>query len=74
MNLLTVKEAAVKLGVSARRVHQLIEENTLKAQKVGSYYIIQEKDLEGVTIHGKAGRPKKEKTDEPKVIQGAGPK
>jgi excisionase family DNA binding protein len=60
MNLLTVKEASIKLGVSARRVHQLIDEKKLEAQKVGSYYVIQEKDLSQVKIYGKPGRPSKE--------------
>ncbi|MDQ3131098.1 MAG: helix-turn-helix domain-containing protein [Acidobacteriota bacterium] len=60
MNLLSIKEAAEKLGVSARRVNQLIDEKKLPAQKIGSQYVIDEADLEKVTIHGKAGRPKKE--------------
>lgn len=63
MKLLTVKEASEKLGVSVRRVHQLIKENTVKAQRLGSYYVIEEKDLAAVTIYGKAGRPKKETSD-----------
>jgi excisionase family DNA binding protein len=63
MNLLNVKETAIKLGVSPRRVHQLIEEGTLKAQKVGSYYVISEDDLKGIVIYGKAGRPPKKSDD-----------
>jgi len=31
----------------------------LPAQKIGSQYVINEGDLEKVTIYGKAGRPKK---------------
>jgi len=61
MNLLSIKEAAEKLGVSARRVNQLIDEKKLPAQKIGSQYVINESDLEKVTIHGKPGRPAKEK-------------
>ncbi len=64
MNLLSIKEAAEKLGVSARRVNQLIDEKKLPAQKIGSQYVINEGDLEKVTIHGKAGRPKKEPATE----------
>ncbi len=60
MNLLSIKEVAEKLGVSARRVNQLIDEKKLPAQKIGSQYVINESDLEKVKIHGKAGRPKKE--------------
>ncbi len=58
-NLIGTKEAAEKLGISLRRVQQLIELGTLPAQKIGRDYLIQEKDLSKVTIHGKAGRPKK---------------
>jgi len=64
MNLLSIKEVAEKLGVSARRVNQLIDEKKLPAQKIGSQYVINEGDLEKVTIHGKAGRPKKEAATE----------
>jgi excisionase family DNA binding protein len=59
-NLIGTKEASEKLGVSLRRVQQLIESGTLLAQKIGRDYLIQEKDLSKVTIHGKPGRPKKE--------------
>ena len=58
-NLIGTKEAAEKLGVSLRRVQQLIELGTLPAQRIGRDYLIQEKDLSNVIIHGKAGRPKK---------------
>ncbi len=58
--LIGTKEAAEKLGVSLRRVQQLIELGTLPAQRIGRDYLIQEKDLSNVTIHGKPGRPKKE--------------
>jgi excisionase family DNA binding protein len=58
-NLIGTKEAAEKLGVSLRRVQQLIESGTLPAQKIGRDYLIQEKDLNNVTIHGKPGRPPK---------------
>jgi excisionase family DNA binding protein len=61
MNLLSLKEAAEKLGVSARRVNQLIEENKLPAQKVGNSYVINEDDLANVKTYGKAGRPPKVK-------------
>ncbi len=59
MNLLSIKEVAEKLGVSARRVNQLIDEKKLPAQKIGSQYVINESDLEKVTIYGKPGRPPK---------------
>ncbi len=59
MNLLTIKDAAEKLGVSARRVNQLIDEQKLIAQKIGSQYVIKEEDLSKVKIYGKPGRPPK---------------
>ncbi len=61
MKLLGTKEAAKKLGVSLRRVQQLIELGTLPAQRIGRDYLIQEKDLSKVTIYGKPGRPAKDK-------------
>jgi excisionase family DNA binding protein len=59
-NLIGTKEAALKLGISLRRVQQLIEIGTLPAKRIGRDYLIQEKDLSKVTVHGKPGRPKKE--------------
>ena len=61
MKLLTTKEAAEKLGVSERRVRQLINEGKLKAHKLGRDYAIEESVLESVKIYGKAGRPKQAK-------------
>jgi excisionase family DNA binding protein len=62
MKLLSTKEAAEKLGVSLRRVQQLITEGTLKANKVGRDYVITEKDLECVKVYKKPGRPPKKKS------------
>jgi excisionase family DNA binding protein len=63
MDLLTIKEAAEKLGVSARRVNQLIDEKKLIAQKIGSQFVIKTDDLSKVKIYGKPGRPPKVKTE-----------
>ena len=63
MKMLSTKEAAEKLGVSLRRVQQMITEGTLPANKVGRDYVILENDLENVTIYGKPGRPKKKKSE-----------
>lgn len=59
MNLLSTKEAAEKLGISAIRVRQLIQEDKIKAIRVGRDYVIAERDLAYVKTYGKAGRPKK---------------
>ncbi len=61
---LTTKEIAEKLNVSVRRVRQYIENNQLKAEKFGRSNMIKKSDAEKVTIHGKAGRPKKEAAKE----------
>jgi excisionase family DNA binding protein len=59
--MLNSKEAAEKLGVSLRRVQQMISKGTLPASKVGRDYVILESDLESVKTYGKPGRPPKEK-------------
>lgn len=63
MELLNTSEAAETLGVSVRRVRQLIDEGKLTAQKVGRDYAIQREALTSVEIYGKAGRPPKASAD-----------
>jgi len=58
MGTLTTEEAATQLGVSQRRVRQLITESRLPAEKKGRDYLIDEKDLKLVKDR-KPGRPKK---------------
>jgi excisionase family DNA binding protein len=59
MKLLTTSETAQKLGVSERRVRQLINEGKLKAHKLGRDYAVEESAIESVKTYGKAGRPPK---------------
>jgi len=59
MKLISTDEAAERLGVSGRRVRQLIDEGKLSAQYVGGGYVIDESALEGVQVYGKPGRPPK---------------
>jgi excisionase family DNA binding protein len=59
MKLLTTKEVAVKLGLSAIRVRELIRAGKIQAQQVGRDWVIEEAALENVTVYGKAGRPPK---------------
>jgi excisionase family DNA binding protein len=59
--LIGTREAAERLGISLRRVQQLIEEGALPATKLGRDYAILEKDLEKVKTYGKPGRPAKPK-------------
>lgn len=56
--LLSVSEAADKLGISRWRINQLINQERLPAQKVGRAYIIKESDLKLVEDR-KPGRPPK---------------
>jgi len=59
-NLLSVREVADKRGVTVWRIHQLIKAGTLPAEKYGNQYLIKTKDADALTVHGKAGRPKKD--------------
>lgn len=56
--MLTVAEAAEKLGVCRQRVDQLIREKKLPAIFIGRQRFIPQDELKKVTVHGKAGRPK----------------
>lgn len=60
MTLLTTKEVAERLKVSVRRIHDLIQDGRLPAQKYGRDYLIDEKDLKLVE-NRKPGRPRKAK-------------
>lgn len=57
------KEAAETLGVSLRRVQQLIKSGVIPATKFGRDYLIDEADLSKVRVYAKRGRPKKETGD-----------
>jgi DNA binding domain, excisionase family len=59
MKLLNTSEAAEKLGVSVRRVRQLIAEGKITAHNLGRDYAIEENALAEVKTYGKAGRPSK---------------
>ena len=58
MKLVTVTEAALELGISARRVRAIIQAGRLPAQMMGRTWVIKEKDLEKVRDR-KPGRPRK---------------
>ncbi len=63
MILLTTKQVATRLSVSVRRVHQLIEDGRLPAEKTGRDYFIKESDLKLVADR-KTGRPPKAKAEQ----------
>ncbi len=56
-----MSDVAARLGVTVWRVHQLIKEQRLPAVKLGSQYVINEKDLELVRDRRRTGRPPKAK-------------
>ena len=58
MALLTTSEVAERLGVTVGRIHQLIQEGRLPAEKKGRDYFIDSNDLKLVK-NRKPGRPKK---------------
>ena len=62
-NLLSVREVAERRGVSIWRIHQLIKAGTLAAEKYGTQYLVKAEDADALTVHGKAGRPTKEKAE-----------
>lgn len=64
MKLLNTTEAAEKLGVSVRRVRQLISEGKISAHNLGRDYAIEENALVQVRTYGKAGRPSKDQIEE----------
>lgn len=57
MALLSVAQAAKRLGVSVQRVHQRIAAGALPAQRVGSQWVIDERALWEVSDSSGAGRP-----------------
>ena len=55
---ITVKEAATQLGISVGRVHQLIHLGALSAEKVGSQWLIDSRDVaERAKRKPRGGRP-----------------
>jgi excisionase family DNA binding protein len=59
MGLITSAEAAKKLGVSVRRVQQLVGAGKIRAQQLGGVLVIEEVALADVKTYGKPGRPPK---------------
>jgi excisionase family DNA binding protein len=68
MKLINTAEAAATLGVSVRRVRQLITDGKLPAQNLGRDYAIEASALDKVVVYGKPGRPPKP-TEKPATRQ-----
>ncbi|MET0465634.1 MAG: helix-turn-helix domain-containing protein [Chitinophagaceae bacterium] len=58
MALITSAQAAEKLGISVRRVQELIKNGRLPSQQFGRTYVVNEDDLKLVEDR-KPGRPRK---------------
>jgi excisionase family DNA binding protein len=57
--LITTSNAATRLGISVRRVTQLIDSGRLKATRFGKSWAIDERHLTAVVDRPPAGRPRK---------------
>ena len=71
MKMLTTKEAGERLGVTVQRIHALIRDNRLPAEKFGRDYLIKESDLKLVADR-KPGRPPKQTGKQEKKSQSKG--
>jgi excisionase family DNA binding protein len=60
MGILTTAQAADRLGISVRRVQQLVQDGRLPAKEFGGSLMIEESDLKLVSDR-KPGRPPKAK-------------
>ena len=56
-NLITVREAASYLRISARTVYRLIESGQLGAVRIGKQWRIPASDLPGATINAAEAQP-----------------
>ncbi|HEX8423267.1 MAG TPA: helix-turn-helix domain-containing protein, partial [Pyrinomonadaceae bacterium] len=66
MGLITTAQAAERLGISVRRVQELINSQRLPAQQFGRTYVVNEEDLKLVE-NRKVGRPPKAKDETGKL-------
>lgn len=57
MALVSVSEAAERLGVNVPRVHQRIADGSLRAQRIGAQWVVDERSLLEVAERREAGRP-----------------
>jgi excisionase family DNA binding protein len=73
MKMLTTKETAEKLGVTVRRVNDLITSGRLPAVRFGNAHMIREQDLKYVEDR-KPGRPPKAKDEKAATVTKKGSK
>jgi len=58
MALISTKDAAARLKLSARRVQELVKQGRIPAQLIGGVYLIDHRDL-ALVKDRKTGRPRK---------------
>jgi excisionase family DNA binding protein len=71
MAILTTAQAAERLGISVRRVQQLVKDGRLPAGQFGGAFMIDEADLKMVE-NRKVGRPRKAEKASKKVSKRKG--
>lgn len=57
MGVVSVAQAAERLGVSVPRIHQRIADGSLSAERIGSQWAVDERSLLRIQERSKAGRP-----------------
>lgn len=57
MGLVSVAQAAERLGVSVPRIHQRIADGSLAAERIGSQWAVDERSLLQIQERSRAGRP-----------------
>ena len=57
MGVVSVAQAAERLGVSVPRIHQRIKDGSLIAERIGSQWVVDERSLLHVQERSKPGRP-----------------
>ena len=50
MNVLSIKQAADKLGITVDGVHKMIQTKRIKAKRIGYFYLITQKEVDRVRI------------------------
>jgi excisionase family DNA binding protein len=59
--ILTIRQIAEELNISVQRVHQLIKEDRLKAEKIGRDWVVASAALTDNVRNRSIGRPAKTK-------------
>ena len=55
--MLSIPQAAERLGITRQRAHQLVQSGELKATQVGRAWVIEEEEVQKRLDNKKEGRP-----------------